>query len=411
MSRLVAGASPGFTYRLLSTLLLTFWILHAIRHGAKHGLSNYLSMRLGQTDNPDAGKQIWIHASSVGEVQAITPLVEALLQRGETLLFTSFTASGYRTIRDNFSNRLQTGVIPIDFFWLCGAFFKHHKPKLGIIMETELWPELLYQAQRHDVPLLQVNARLSDKTTRANAYVRQLAAATLGRFNRIFARGETDRNALIRLGATEQRVEIVGNLKTTRIDDEARPRLVERDYVLLASSHTGEEQRFVASRPVEMGNELIVIAPRHPGRSDAIQKELTQLGVEFAVRSKAETVTESTRVYLADTLGEMKALMAHARVVVMGGSFDQTGGHNLLEPASLGCAIITGPSDSNIRNDIKMLGDGLIQVGDIPQCWRRTVELLENPEQAARLGEISRERLAQQPDMVEKYMEAIGDWL
>lgn len=411
MNRADTSASPGFAYRLLSALLVPFWILHAIRHGARHAVPGYLSLRLDRSVAGGSGQRTWIHASSVGEVQAITPLVEALLERGEQVLFTSFTASGYRTIQRNFADRLDAAVIPLDYAWFCRRFFARRNLRLGIIMETELWPELLYQARRRGIPLILVNARLSAKTTAANAYVRRLARTTLGHFDRILARGEAERNALRGLGASDEQLRVAGNLKTVGVDRQPRERLVARDYLLLASSHAGEERNFIESRPGDLRNLLLVVAPRHPDRSETLQAEFTTLELDYAVRSKADTVTEDTQVYLADTLGEMKALMAHARIVVMGGSFDQTGGHNLLEPASLGCAIITGPSDHGIRGDIKMLGDGLIQVGDMAQCWRCIEELLNAPERAKTLGETARERLAAQPDMVEAYLEELAPWL
>lgn len=406
-----SSASPGFVYRLLSALLLPFWILHAIRHGARHAVPGYLSLRLDRSNAGTSGQRTWVHASSVGEVQAITPLVEALLERGELVLFTCFTASGYRTIRSNFAERLDAGLIPLDFIWFCRRFFARRELKLGIVMETELWPELLYQARRHGLSLILVNARLSAKTTSASAYVRRLAGFTLRHFDRILARSEADRDALRRLGAKDEQLHVAGNLKTVGVDDQSRERLVGRDYLLLASSHAGEERGFVESRPNELQDLLLVIAPRHPGRSEALQAEFAGLGLDYAVRSRADIVTDRTQVYLADTLGELKALMAHARIVVMGGSFDQTGGHNLLEPASLGRAIITGPSDHGIRNDIKMLGDGLIQVGDMAQCWRCIEELVAAPERARRLGDTARERLARQPDMVEVYLSELSPWL
>ena len=121
-------------------------------------------------------------------------------------------------------------------------------------------------------------------------------------------------------------------------------------------------------------------------------------------------MTASTEVYLADTLGELRSLMAHARIVIMGGSFDDTGGHNLIEPASLGCAIVTGPSDTNIAADIEMLGDGegLLQVEDMAACWRSIDELLTEPERAVALGREARARLAAQPDVVRLYLDEIS---
>ena len=162
-----------------------------------------------------------------------------------------------------------------------------------------------------------------------------------------------------------------------------------------------------------MRDRLLVIAPRHPQRSAALQQQINALGMRYSVRSLQQPVDEQTEVYLADTLGELADFMAHASVVIMGGSFDDTGGHNLIEPASLGCAIVTGPSDSNISADIEMLGvgQGVLQVDNMDACWSAVQALLNNPEQAHALGREAKSRLARQPDVLRAYLDAIASHL
>ncbi|MDH3633825.1 MAG: hypothetical protein OES20_03885 [Gammaproteobacteria bacterium] len=402
--------SPGFGYRLLTFPLYLFWILHALKHGFKHGLPRYLSMRMfGLQGGND--ERIWVHASSVGEVNAVTPLVQALMQQGENVLFTSFTATGYQVIQDLFSDSVCSSVIPFDHCWPCRRFFRQHNIKLGLVMETELWPELLYQARSRGVELLLVNARLSRKSLDAGGFVRGLLSTTLGYFAQILARNKQDLDAFTRLGVSEDRIRIVGNLKLHGKQANPVSRLIERDYVILASSHSGEEQQFLAARPPELEHLLIVLAPRHPDRSGTIQVQIEDLGMTYSVRSKAQPIEPETGVYLADTLGELAALMAHARVVIMGGSFDTTGGHNLLEPASLGRAIITGPSDSNIAEDIRMLGadQGVLQVGSVTECWASIADLLRHPERAEALGQEAKSRVMSQPDIIQQYMALISN--
>jgi 3-deoxy-D-manno-octulosonic-acid transferase len=278
-------------------------------------------------------------------------------------------------------------------------------------METELWPELLYQARRRGLNLLLLNARLSRKSLDTSGFVRRLLKSTLGYFTRILTRGNRDLEALLSLGADADRITIVGNLKSRIELSRQQNRLIERDYLILASSHPGEEKQFLETRPAALAEVLLVLAPRHPDRSAEIQVEIESLGLNYAVRSKAQPLASDTGVYLADTLGELGALMAYARVVVMGGSFDTTGGHNLLEPASLGCAIITGPSDANIVEDIEMLGTGVLQVANMADCWRQITRLLAQPEQAEALGQEARSRLARQPDVVEEYLTVIREYL
>ncbi|MCP4469332.1 MAG: hypothetical protein GY815_01380 [Gammaproteobacteria bacterium] len=401
--------SPGWGYRLLSLPLYLLWIAHAFRHGRKHGLADYLSMRFrGAPD--DAEARVWVHASSVGEVRAIAPLVRTLMERGEKILFTSFTATGYQAIQQNFAETVRSSVIPVENSWHCRRFFKRHNIKLGLVMETELWPELLYQGRRQGVTLILVNARLSRKSLRAGKFVRALLSRALGYFTLILTRDSGDRDSLLSLGARDERISIMGNLKMHKALSAAPTRIVERDYLVLASSHAGEEQQFLAARPAELKHQLLVIAPRHPVRSASVQAHIEDLGMRYSVRSKAQAIDQQTEVYLADTLGELGSLMAFARVVIMGGSFDSTGGHNLIEPASLGSAIITGPSDSNIVADIAMLGngDGVLQVENMDACWSAIRNLLDHPERAQALGQEARSRLARQPDVIESYLGAIS---
>ncbi len=404
--------APGWRYRLLSLPLYLLWLVHALRHGHKHGLDGYLSMRFSATPG-DSEARVWVHASSVGEVRAIAPLVRALMERGEKILFTSFTATGYQAIRKNFADTVCSSVIPIEHCWYCRRFFKLHNIKLGVVMETELWPELLYQSRRQGITLILVNARLSRKSLQVGNFARSLLSRTLGYFRLILTRGSADRDDLLSLGAQDEQIAIIGNLKVHNAVSTATTRIVERDYLLLASSHIGEEQQFLAARPATLKQQLLVIAPRHPERSASIEAQIEALGMRYAVRSKAQAVDQQTEVYLADTLGELNSLLAYARVVVMGGSFDSTGGHNLIEPASLGSAIITGPSDSNIIEDIAMLGvgSGVLQVENIDACWSAISELLDDPGRALALGCEARARLARQPDVIEGYLGAISPWL
>ncbi len=405
-------ASPGWAYRLLSLPLYLLWLAHAFRHGRKHALRSYLSMRFGSPQG-DNEARVWVHASSVGEVRAVTPLVRALMERGEKILFTSFTATGHQAIQDSFNDTLQSGVIPVENSWHCHRFFKAYNIKLGLVMETELWPELLYQGRRQGIRLILVNARLSTKSLRVGKYMHRLLSRTLGYFSLILTRTSADRDALLSLGTQRDRISIIGNLKTGSTVAATPLRLVERDYLLLASSHAGEEQQFLEARPADLKQHLLVIAPRHPDRSDSIQAQIDALGIQYSVRSKGQEIDAQTEVYLADTLGELKSLMAFARVVVMGGSFDKTGGHNLIEPASLASAIITGPSDSNIVGDIAMLGvgHGVLQVQTIDACWEALGELIDDPGRAQALGQEAQARLARQPDILQGYLDAISPQL
>lgn len=403
--------SPGSTYRLLSALLLPFWILHAIWHGKTQGLSVYLRHRFLGVTGQSTKPSVWVHAASVGEVIAVTPLVKKLFDRGESILFTSFTATGYQTIQSNFPQGIEAGIIPIDFIVNCRRFLHQHKIKLCLLMETELWPELLFQTANKNIPIIQINARLSKKSTDAPIFIRYILRRALTAIRLHLARNELDKQLLISLGAEAENIKVVGNLKSRFETDEVYERLIEPDYLLLASTHEGEETLFLQHLPVQWQGPLIVIAPRHPRRSQAIQKELSDAGIVYAVRSEGQPPQPQTQIYLADTLGELKALMAHASLVVMGGSFNQTGGHNLIEPANLGCAIITGPSDSNIKNDIELLGDSIIQVDNMVSCWQQIDYWLANADERKVFGERAKLKLQNQRNITDVYLSEIKTYL
>jgi len=404
---------PGFGYRLLSLLLLPVWLLQALWHGHRHGLGSYFRLRCWGSKNLSSHPQIWIHASSVGEIEAVSPLVRALHDRGEPVLLTSFTATGYQSIGRNFTGAIRPGIIPIDFIWNCRRFFHQQPIRLCLLMETELWPELLYQAARRGIPIVQVNARLSHKSLGASFPVRSVLQQTLGYISLHLARNKRDRDHLIQLGVDSENIKIIGNLKSSIDISPAYPDLIGREYLLLASSHEDEEMMLLSHRPGGDGKLLVVIAPRHPQRRKAIQQQLSQLGVKYSTRSLGQVIDSQTEVYLADTLGELKALMTHARIVIMGGSFDQTGGHNLIEPAALACAIITGASDDNIREDIKLLGKdrGIIQVPDMDACWQAVEHLLNNPDVATRLGVQAQQAVLAQSSILDAYLNEIEPWL
>jgi 3-deoxy-D-manno-octulosonic-acid transferase len=404
-------ASPGPGYRLLSLLLLPIWLLQALWHGKTQGLKYYFRLRFWGSKDEAKTVQTWVHASSVGEIEAVTPLVRELIDGGESILLTSFTATGYKSIKRNFNDSVEAAIIPVDFAWTCKRFLRQHQVKLCLLMETELWPELLYQSARRGIPIVQINARLSQKSLQAPAFVRSLLRRSISYISLHLTRNDSDRSCLIQLGADPLKIRIIGNLKSSTDLLSSYPNLIDREYLLIASSHEGEETMLLSHRSALTEKLLIVIAPRHPARSNTIQQQLTQLGLNYATRSQSEPIGAQTQVYLADTLGELKALIAHARIVIMGGSFNNTGGHNLIEPAALARPIITGPSDDNIREDIKLLGDAIIQVPDVEACWQSVEHLRGNPEQATTLGLQAREAVAKQSHILDNYLAEIKPWL
>jgi 3-deoxy-D-manno-octulosonic-acid transferase len=403
---------PALKYRLLSSALFLFWIIHALLQALTQRNFSYFNYRLGFSRHNEQ-PCIWVHAASVGEVELIKPLVEHL-SHNDPVLVTTFTVTGLEHARKLFPPQIQVSALPIDFFPISWLFMRFHKFKLGLIAETELWPETLYQACKKNIPLLQINARLSTKSLQNPDWIKHILSTTLGYFDLHLTRNQQDLEKLLSMGVDKGKVISCGNLKFAQpAVQQDYDKLIERPYILFASTHEPEERLIAQMIKDLQTGQLAVIAPRHPIRAARIQRSLKPLKMNISQRSKGDSISEQTELYLADTLGELKALMAHASLVVMGGSFDNTGGHNLLEPAAIGKAIITGPSDDNIRQDITLLNehDGIIQVTDIQTLSTTINELLHQPHRIEQLARNASNVMQQQSHIFNHYVERIEDYL
>ncbi len=397
----------AWRYRVISLILLPFWLLHASWLALRYRSLDYLTQRLGFSQ-PNRDEDIWIHASSVGEVALVKPLIESLYKH-YPLHLTTFTITGYLHARAQIPG-ISISVLPIDFWPISRHFMRASRPKLGLIAETELWPETLYQAKRAGVKLLQINARLSKKTVDAPALLLPVLKQTLGYFDLVLTRSDSDKANFLQMGVAADKLLVAGNLKFAASSEQQEyPCLIERPYLLFASTHQPEELCFAELRKEFPQQPLWVLAPRHPKRADEILRSLKPLHLNIAQRSTGQPIDDTTDIYLADTLGELKALMAHAHLVVMGGSFNNTGGHNLLEPAALGKAVITGPSDSNICNDIEYLQShqAILQVSDIDQLKLSLEQLLARPEQIEQMAQAAQHAVQEQASILTRYLDLI----
>jgi len=408
----VTASAPAFSYRLLSLLLFPLWLAHAIWLAIKHRQSSYFWQRVGW-QTVSASPCVWLHASSVGEVELIRPLAEELHQ-SHTVLLTTFTATGYQHAQRIMPKNIHTQVMPIDFYPLSRRFVRRANIRLGIIAETELWPETLYQLKKQDIDLLSVNTRLTVKSLQAGRWARAILIRTLGYFDRHITRSSEDSHNLQQMQVKADRIDICGNLKLASLQTKQNyPDLIGRPYVLFASTHAPEEAEFAQMFSEMQSEYLCVIAPRHPQRGREIMTQLNALTPQVSQRSKQHPIQSQTEIYLADTLGELKALMQHAAVVVMGGSFHQVGGHNVLEAAALGKVIITGPSDSNIRQDIQLLQQyqAIIQVDNLTQLKHQLHHLLKAPQQLEQLNENAHAIMQYQQQTLDCYLQRINGYL
>lgn len=386
--------------------------------------------RLG-TGDPLDGSPIWVHAASVGEVILISPLVDALRERypQTPLLITTMTPTGREQARSRFGADVHYRYIPLDTLDATRRFFRKVRPRIGVVAETELWPNLVAAADRAGVPLVLVNASLSARSARRYQN-RCLAVAMrfmLARFAVIGASTERYADRFESLGAAPDAVHVTGNLKYDMPEMQATESAgaVLRDEWLAghrpvwvaASTHAGEERRLVEAYDNVLethGNTLLVIAPRHPQRFDAVARELASSGYRVARRSRGEPVTPAVDIVLADTLGEVPVFYAAADVVFVGGSLlPGVGGHNVIEAAALGRPLCVGPHIEDWQDVIDMLAavDAAAVCTDTPALARQVVTWLSDPALLARVGQAAAEVAATHRGAVARSQDLIENLL
>lgn len=404
-------------YRILNILLWPLWFGYTLRIARRENNWRYFRQRLGYAYPELSDSPIWVHCASVGEVNTWLPLHKLFMQQYPALHFviTTNTPTGAQIVARQALRNTQHVYLPMDTVTAVARFFRRIKPRLALVMETELWPELYRQCQRNHIPLVIVNARLSHKTRNVNDWVRRLYAMALQQASQVLCRTQADAEAYIELGAATSKVQVTGNLKFAALND-AQPVLpanfTDRPYVLAASTHADEELQLARLwQAFTTHNRLLVIAPRHPQRRDEILQQLQALNMQIAVRSRGDEITPATQIYLADTLGELVSFMSQADVVIMGGSLVERGGQNLLEPARLARAIIVGPHMFNFAAETALFlqHQACLQVQDVNELAIALNNCLQDASVREGLGQHAQQLMQAQRDVAEKYMAIISE--
>lgn len=342
---------------------------------------------------------VWLHAVSVGEVNAALPLIEALLRHHPhlPLTVTTITPTGSAQLRRHLGQRVAHCYLPYDAPGAVCRFFDRLRPRLGIIMETELWPNLFVVARNRGIPIVLANARLSERSARGYRRWPALTAQTLSQLTHVGAQSAADAARFESLGLPAGRLTVTGNVKfdAAPADPAAgfvlRRRLGDRRPVwLAASTHPGEEDAVLAAHRAlrqHHPSATLVLAPRHPQRFDEVAQLCRTQGWATCRRSADDQA--DCAVYLADTLGELPALMAAADAVFVGGSLARIGGHNLIEPAQQGKPVLFGPHMHNfaeLRAQVLAAGAGS-EVADAAALARQLISLLGDAAQRQRMGQ------------------------
>jgi len=379
------------------------------------------SQRFGLGAPLVGGRSIWVHAVSVGEVQASAPLVNALLARfpDVPLVVTTGTATGRARARAVFGSRVDVRYVPIDLPGSVRRFFQRVNPLLAVILETEIWPNLYHRCGRLGIPLVMASARISPRSVKSYRRLVGLFRQALSHGIFIAAQSEQDAERFRSIGASSERTHVVGNIK---FDFSLPPNIesqgaelrrllgMDRPVWVAGSTHAREEDVLVAAHRqlrARYAQALLVLVPRHPPRFGEVADSLRAQGVNFVTRTSGAPTAGSTEVFLVDKLGELLAFYAAADVAFVGGSLVPIGGHNLLEPASLGLPVLAGPNNFNSADIARMLVDcGAVRiVDDAPSLAAAIGELLADPAARTGMGANGRKAIEANRGAVRRLME------
>jgi 3-deoxy-D-manno-octulosonic-acid transferase len=394
-------------YSLLLYIALPFLLLRlAWRSRRAPAYRERWGERLGLYGERPQQANIWVHAVSVGEVQAAQPLIKHLLQRypDAGIMVTTTTPTGWERLHGLFGGEARHVYTPLDLMPIMNRFLNAVRPRLAVVMETEIWPNMLRACEYRGIPVVLANARLSARSANAYARLGSFTRGALRRFAAIGAQGPDDATRFCALGAPAERVEVTGNIKfDVRWPDSLLDRAkalrrlwgVQRPVWVAASTHEGEEEQVLdAHRKVmaQLPEALLVLVPRHPERFDRVAALVEHRGFELARRSANGPCSENISVFLGDTMGELPGFLAAGDAAFIGGSLVPTGGHNLLEAAAVGVPAAVGPHVFNFARitELMVKEGAALQVADAQALARCMQAWLGDAATRASIGERGR---------------------
>ena len=415
-------------YSLLIQLLIPALLLRLYWRGFKSPKYRERSKeRLGYIQAPPKPGCIWLHAVSVGEVQAAVLLIRRLLEDYPQLpmVITTTTPTGAQRVFELFGDEVIHHYGPFDAPFIVRRFFDQLQPSLLILMETEIWPNLIHEAYSREVPTLLANARLSVRSAQRYHRISGLTRETLQKITLIAPHGEGDAERFRALGARNNQVEVTGSIKfdihlpaSQREQSEVQRRAwgIERPVWLAASTHEGEEEQVLQAhsriRSV-IPDCLLVLVPRHPERFDQVAELSSSLGFTTTRRSESRNCGPETAVFLGDTMGELPLLFGASDVAFIGGSLVPHGGHNLLEAAAQGLPVVFGPHMFNFTEISRLFltHQAARQVTDSEELAAVVTLWLKSASERSRIGENGRALLDSKRGALHKLITLVGGLL
>ncbi len=375
------------------------------------------------------GGVIWIHAVSVGETLAALPLIERLQAEypQRQLLITTMTPTGSAQVRRSFGDSVIHVYAPYDLPFAVRRFLDAMRPELLLIIETELWPNILHYTAQRDIPALLINARLSQNSAQGYAKLGRLARSMLGNLSFVCAQNGSDAQRFIAVGLAENRVAVTGSIKfDVQFDQALRVQAQQlraqwsageqRRIWIAASTHHGEDAIMLAAQQQlqqQFPDLLLVIVPRHPERFDAVYALCQASGIPTQRRSQTQSLDQHTRILLADTMGELSLLFGACDIAFVGGSLVATGGHNMIEPAAWGLPVISGPHVFNFTDVARVLAEqgGLTIVQDQRQLCMQLTLLLNDENKRRQAGDSNQQVVADNRGALQRQFETVQRYL
>ena len=388
--------------------------------------------RFGPFQTPKNLHALWFHVVSVGETNAAQPLIEHYLKLGYPVLVTNTTKTGQARAKSLFlkapyEHLFQAVYLPADQKHLLQAFYQKYQPKILALVETEIWPNLIDQAQQFKVPCLLINARLSEKSAQGYSKIQGLSRGMLSGLEQLLAQDQATLQRYLSLGMSENKSQVLGSIKFDIHAPESFIQQAEqlkqdwnlaaRKIITIASTHAPEEQKMLSALQPYLTQHpeiVVIVVPRHPERFDEVFQIAQNLELNTQRRSLGESIQADTQVYLADSMGEMWLWYALSQVCFVGGSLNEPGGgHNILEPIALNVPTVLGKNYFNFQTivDEFVAVDGVKVVNDAQQAAEILIELLNNHSAAEQLNQHAQKIMLQNKGSLAKHIAVIDRYL
>ena len=419
-------------YTLILYLITPIIVLRLyIRARKAADYSQRIPERFGLFPTFDIDSAIWIHSVSVGETIAAAPLIKRLLNRhsGVPIVVTTMTPTGSERVKALFGDSVFHVYAPYDLPGAISRFLNKVRPKLLIIMETELWPNTIHYCHAGNIPIVLANARLSAKSASGYQRFSAMTQPMLSKLSNVVAQSQADADRFQNLGLTADQLDISGSIKfdialsedlkaqaqnlKSKWSDDGRRRIV-----LAASAHEGEDEKILNAYQQVLDNQrsadtLLVLVPRHPERFDRVAQLSNKMGFTTQRRSKTQSPDGSTQVYIGDTMGELLLFFGCVDIAFIGGSLVNNGGHNMLEAAAWGLPIITGQSDFNFADISEKLrkNGALRKITTDDDLAESLLELIESKSLRQKMGSNAQQVMSENRGALDRLMTTLDDYL